>query len=283
MPITVIESPESQSAEIYRDGIVRSISLVYHVYGTVDLLQATAAVRQRAPLTLYGIQRGRPQMESRDDGAGYDVTIVYDREDVEAQEEQQQEQPQPGQVWPGTSGEISFTNVTLTQAIRTKAHKVAQGLSLADWDTKGAIGYDGEQVNGTEIAVPVFTWNETHTFASNQVTISYMTGLESLSETPVNAGAFRSRAAGEVRWNGCSFNRAEDGESWSFTFQFQTIKNNPSVRIGLIPPVSKDGWDFLDVQYKDDVSGKRKTKRPASVAVQEVYRRGNFSLLGIGS
>ncbi len=48
--------------------------------------------------------------------------------------------------------------------------------------------------------------------------------------------------------------------------------------------ISKGGWDCLWVEYgkQVDAASKRLTKTPLAVHVEQVYRFGDFSLLGIG-
>ena len=55
--------------------------------------------------------------------------------------------------------------------------------------------------------------------------------------------------------------------------------------MGDITGIDKKGWEYLWVQYADDVDAVKKQliKKPVAVYIEKVYESALFSALGIGS
>lgn len=155
----------------------------------------------------------------------------------------------------------------------------------------GAIGVDGDSVQGVDIVVPQLTWTETYDVPAIYVTTTYIKSLSSLTGT-VNNSTFRGFAAGEVLFTGASGSQQWDEEKgdgpWSLSYKFVASANQgagktfPAIKIGNIEDIEKDGHDYLWVRYEDSLTGDTVLRRPKFVYVNKVYRRQNFSTLGIG-
>jgi hypothetical protein len=156
---------------------------------------------------------------------------------------------------------------------------------------RGAIGVDGDSVQGVDIVVPQLTWTESYDVPWQYVTTAYIKGLSSLTGT-VNKGQFRGFDAGEVLFTGASGTQQWDEDKgdgpWSLSYKFVASANQgpgktfPAITIGDISGIEKDGHDYLWVRYEDAVSNETLLKKPKFVYVDKVYRREDFSKLGIG-
>jgi len=73
-------------------------------------------------------------------------------------------------------------------------------------------------------------------------------------------------------------------EDWEITYRFASQPNRTGIVVGDITGISKKGWEYMWVRYRDteDGSAKALVKRPVAAYVEQVYRDGDFSQLGIG-
>jgi hypothetical protein len=160
-------------------------------------------------------------------------------------------------------------------------------------DQKGAIGVDGERVMGIDVVTPALTWTESYDVPSTYVTAAYIKTLAELTGT-VNAAAFKTFAAGEVLFVGCSGSQEWDSEKgdgpWNLSYKFTASGNcgpgqtYPALTLGDVTGVEKDGHDFLWIAYEAAVDSptSKLLRVPKYVYVNKVYRRSLFSRLGIG-
>ena len=153
-------------------------------------------------------------------------------------------------------------------------------------DFKGAIGFDGEKVEGCDITVPVYKFSETHFKGAAFVNGPYKAAVMALTGQ-VNSAGFRGFAAGEVLFLGASGARRGRSSSdlWELSFHFAVSKNRASFDVGGITVAAKAGWEYLWVLYEDavDPGAKARIRRPRAVYVEKVYETGDFAGLGIGT
>jgi len=156
-----------------------------------------------------------------------------------------------------------------------------------------AIGVDGDKVNGVDIVLPSLKWTETYDVPNVYVTAEYIRILASLTGT-VNAGVFRTFSPGEVLFVGCSGSQQWDEEQrgngpWSLSYKFVAEANagpgqsTPALTVGQITDIEKAGHDYMWIYYEDDVASDTLLRRPKFVYVNQVYRRTDFSALGLGN
>ena len=146
----------------------------------------------------------------------------------------------------------------------------------------GAIGFDGQQVNGVDIITPAYTFTEQHVFNKSRVNDSYRKTLAGLTGC-VNNKKFRGFDEGEVLFKGATGSMVpEDSETkWQLLFHFATSPNLNGFHVGDIYVKQKMGWDYLWVIYGDEVHSNRLIKRPRSVYIERLYQFGNLSDLRI--
>jgi hypothetical protein len=157
-------------------------------------------------------------------------------------------------------------------------------------DQQGAIGVDGDTVQGVDIVVPALQWTENYDVPHQYITDDYVKIVSSLTGT-TNNQAFRSFRAGEVLFMGANGSQDWDEDKgnspWSLSFKFVASPNAdgttlPTLTIGSITGIEKKGHEYLWVRYWDQVVDATLLKRPTHVYVNQVYPEADFSLLGIG-
>ena len=170
----------------------------------------------------------------------------------------------------------------VTQSIRTRGRYAPSGQTAPDY--QGAIGVTGSGVEGVDIQVPAYHFTETHFMTDAQVTPVYKLSIFATTGC-VNDDWFRGFAPGELLFLGAS--GAKRGkEQWEMTFRFSALPNQSNIAIGSITDITKYGWDYLWVQYEDDVDegAAKLIKKPTAVYVEQVFPAALFSInLGIGA
>ncbi|NLW83528.1 MAG: hypothetical protein GXY41_03840 [Phycisphaerae bacterium] len=151
-------------------------------------------------------------------------------------------------------------------------------------NTQGAIGYDGQRVNGVDIVVPTYAFSETHIKTQAQVSNSYR-HLLALMTGGVNHAPFRGFADGEVQFRGVSGQLVtlEGQQKWQLTFQFAASPNRIDIPVGGITVPLKYGWDYLWVMYGDSINEGRLIQQPVAAYLERLYPFVNFADLAIGT
>lgn len=260
-----------------------SAEFLYLVQGTASETDAMAAVLAAAPasyvFTVNGVAvtlaRQAPELEplhvTATDGM-WEARVSY---------------KPANQSTPPQENESSFSFDTTggTQKITQSLQTIGSYPSGAP-DFKSAIGFDGENVQGCDITVPVYKFSEMHFKGATFVNGSYKTTVMALTGQ-VNSAGFRGFAVGEVLFLGASGARRgrHSGDLWELTFHFAVSKNRTSFDVGGISVAAKAGWEYLWVLYEDavDTSAKARIRRPKAVYVEKVYETGDFAGLGIGT
>ncbi|MCC6653317.1 MAG: hypothetical protein IT348_19355 [Candidatus Eisenbacteria bacterium] len=193
--------------------------------------------------------------------------------------------PEEGRVSFDTGGGLQ----KITHSIRTVNRYAPAGLTPPNFG--GAINVTGDGVEGVEISVPGFVFNETYALPNTFVTPAYISTLARLTGT-MNVGSFRGFAPGEVLMLGAAGSK-RGLEGWEVNFRFAQSPNRTGLVIGdpalgsdwNISNITKRGWDHLWVYYVVDKhpSQGRFLQRPYGVSIEQVYHEGNFAQLGIGA
>lgn len=264
-----------------------------YVYNATDVSDARLVALAATTDVYYGMLRTAIEIErltTLDGGVGGDfaVSVSYGRTAI------------PGE------GEVRFSASTkggrekVTLALHTY-DSVGIDATHPAADTGGAIGVSSDgSVAGVEIVVPqpVFSL-EIHVDFS-LITNAYWTNLE-LMTGRTNDAEFYGRDPHEVIFFGADFDgtmrvNAEEQQLARLRFDFGVSKsaiykasdptNFPGVTItGLQRPISKRGWDYLDVRYGEfvDATSNTKVSRPVMAWSRQVLRAHDFGELGIGT
>lgn len=161
----------------------------------------------------------------------------------------------------------------ITQSLATVNKYAATGSAP---DYKGAIGFDGENVAGVDIVVPVFTYTETVYLTDAQLNSPLYYALTG----SVNSDTFQGNPPGSVLFYGATAQEREDG-LWEAQFKFGVSANKTGLAVGPITGITKAGWDYLWIYYGKSVNANQKIKVPLYAYVEQVYPRAALSSLGI--
>ncbi len=168
----------------------------------------------------------------------------------------------------------------ITNSIATRNRYAPTGATAPDF--KGAIGYDGQNVAGVDVVVPVYHFSETHYMPDVQVSGAYKAKVFELTGC-VNNDPFRGFSPGEVLFLGAAGTK-RGTDYWELQFRFASLPNKTDIVIGDITVAEKKGWDYMWILYEDaeDTSAKKLVKRPLAVYVEKVYEDKSFADLMLG-
>lgn len=160
----------------------------------------------------------------------------------------------------------------------TNSLEVVASIGMDPTDRKGAIGFDGQNVQGADIIVPGYNFQLTYVvddFTQEQKIFI----AENVGKT--NSDEFRGFAEGEVLFLGCQAQQQGDG-TWRLTYQFSRQPNETDIAIGDLTVPSKKGWELLDIYYANDAqAGVGAIKPPKFVYVHRVYDEFDFDDLDL--
>ncbi len=166
-------------------------------------------------------------------------------------------------------GEIPGPNLPTAEWVSTEAPRCSN-----------AIGWDGENVNGCEIVVPIFNFSETWYGDNGDVTTAYKNTLAVLTGR-TNEAPFRGYSAGEVLFLGAR-GMKRGMENWEINFSFAVSKNRSDIVVGEMTGIIKKGWEYLWIKYRNGTSQDLLVPVPEAVYVERVYESGDFSQLLLG-
>lgn len=183
---------------------------------------------------------------------------------------------------PGDSS-YSFTTAGGSQHITQSKEPISIFFDIGNYtpaDFQGAIGVNGDSVEGTDITVPIFNFTETHQVPVALVIGAYKKKVFQLTGT-VNDAPFKGFAKGEVLFLGASGSQ-RGAEAWEITYNFAASPNATGITMGDIEDIFKEGWHYLWVRYEDAEDEDKLIRQPRAVYTERVYDYGDFSQLGIG-
>lgn len=283
MALTWIEDGESRQATIVRRGrnATSTYTRAYKVFGTRDDVELHADINARLSSLGYGWQYPGvtdAQLWVEQYSVSYlgddawQVTVNYEKKGAEPQQTDPLKRSR------------SFDTTGGTQHITQADGEQRYGDNAPD--QKKAIGVDDSGVNGVDIVVPQLQWTETYDVPNAYVTNAYIKGVAEATGKTNNA-TFRSFAAGEVLFVGCTGSQEWDDQKgrgpWSLSFKFIASPNVTNETVGDITGIDKKGHEYLWVRYETAASNNVAIKKPRHVYVNRVYKEGDFSALGIGT
>jgi hypothetical protein len=242
----------------------------YIVSQAADEAEVKSAAAAAIPSTYSGMPRKSIEVAERVNANTWKVLARYETPDYDPVDPPE----------PVFSFDTGGGTQHITQSIQTIDRK---GPAASD-ELGGAIGFDGENVEGVDITVPIYNFSETHYKSAGSVSQSYRLALFQTTGT-VNSSGFKGFAAGEVLFLGASGSRRGDNadDDWEITYKFAAQQNRTGITVGEISGISKKGWEYMWVEYADDVdpSVHRCIKKPVAVYIEKVYPDGNFGDLNI--
>lgn len=265
---TVTELFEGRT-ESYTSG-KNSAEIPYIVRGAADEAEVKSSAQSSIPASYGGMPRKSIEITERVNGDSWRVVARFESMEFEPGEE-----PEPV---------FSFDTGGGTQHITQSLQTISRHGPAATDKLGGAIGFDGENIEGVDIAIPVYNFSETHYKSAASVSLSYRLALFRVTGT-VNSSGFRGFSAGEVLFLGASGSRRGDDaeDDWEITYKFAAQPNRTGITVGEISGISKKGWEYMWVQYAPDVDTavSQIIKKPVAVYIEKVYPDGNFGDLDI--
>jgi len=179
----------------------------------------------------------------------------------------------------GSSFTFDVTGGTqhITQSLATVNRYAPAGMTANNH--KQAINVSDGKASGTDITVPKASFTRTVCLGAATVTASYQRTVMRLVGTMANA-TFDGWSVGEVLLTGVSGQQRSPAD-WVVTFRWAVSENVTNQTIGDITGISKRGWDYLWCEYRDAAGASGIVAKPIGVHVEQVYKLGDFSLLGI--
>lgn len=253
--------------------------LEFYVIGADTLEEAKDALLDTAPETYDGLDLHSVQCDRvaghTPFGTIWEATVYYGRNFG---------------VFPQEEPVFTFETGGGTQHITHSKQTVWRGGVNGDSapDQKGAIGVNGDNIDGVDIVVPQYRWSETHYKDEGaEVNAAYRRTLFDLTGK-TNSEAWRGYKAGEVLFLGATGRRVQtpDGK-WELTYHFAASPNAENLVIGDIAIPEKAGWDYLWVMFgsyvdTSDPDRPELVKRPRYAYVERVYDSGKMQRLKIG-
>jgi hypothetical protein len=265
MPITVSQRWEGAKVQVSSDNA--TISSEYIIEGTDDEFAAEAALGSATSLIAGGLIKKEVSITDRLSEFAWAGEVSW------------------GKFEPKETGDSSFSFDTgggtqhITQSLATVASYAPPGKTAPNF--KGAVGVSDGSVDGVDITVPIYNFNETHYLDVAIVDAAYKLTLFDLTGT-VNSLSFKGFAAGEVLFQGASGSLRQH-DQWEISYKFAASPNATGLSVGDITGIDKGGWDYLWVRYReeDDASAKTLARRPVAAYVERVYPLKDLNLLGI--
>lgn len=180
--------------------------------------------------------------------------------------------------------EFSFRGSTESKHITVGREHIASLPSSPSNPFQGAIGVTADDVQGTDILVPVFGFSITKWFDATDVDQTFILNLRN-KLAKVNSDSWRGHAAGEVLFvqvTGGPVN-GPNSDIYELTFDFASSANLSSVAVGDLGTLNVKGWEHLWVRFKDDVNTNKFVQVPESAHVERVYDTTAFSGIPISS
>lgn len=152
--------------------------------------------------------------------------------------------PDPANISFNVAGE----SLHITQARDTRASYNSGGSITAD--ALDVIGWDGQQIRGCDIVVPVLSFTIQWGVAIEDVDFAWVRNIANFVGRVNNNDMFDSAfAAGEVLFIGLQGSRNIPMERWDLSGTFLTSPNITGLALGPITGIAKLGFDYLDVTY----------------------------------
>lgn len=175
----------------------------------------------------------------------------------------------------------SFDTTGGTITMKVALSHIASYPAAGAPDHGGAIGVNGDEVDGVEVVIPAMKISATYTHPAGAITIAQAKSL-ARNTGRVNNDTFLTFAAGEVLYLGATGSDGSDAAA-TVSYQFACSENLQNEVIGGITVTEKQGWDVTWVQFKSDVDGGLPIRPPEWIHVDRVYKRINMAgLVGFG-
>lgn len=281
----VYESADSPELSVSINQTGSSAKLRYTVLETTSSSTAITLVAAAAPaaMTVNGEvlirQTLKPKIEGHDT---WFVDVSYGPEDSK----KSQEPPEAGD-W-----RFSFDTTGGTHNLKQAIAEIWKGEASAGNpapDLQLAIGFDGKEIKGVDIPVPVLRFTITAYYPAENVTTEFVANL-ARATGKTNDDDWLNFEEGELLFMGASgegdipTTAGARVKPIPVTLKFDASENRTSIPVGtLITVPSKKGWEYLDVKYEKIDDDNLVAMQPVHARVYQVHRDTDFAaLFGFG-
>jgi hypothetical protein len=309
MTINDIERVDSGggSVSIGSDGLMaRQVEVRWLVQGIDGYEAAEEKGRELAPIFYDGHRRG--DLSCRPVANGwYEISAQYGNAGVDSFEGRGIKTDDDVTMIP-VSISVDTTGSTdhITEAYPHPTDgPIYRGYAASDEtapESYGAINVSGGRVNGVDVTVPTFSWSETwlvptwYLLSGKKPTDEERksdVGTDPKPEEPyvitlhdmtgsVNEDSFRGFDPGEVLYLGARFEAGTSATMTAVTYSFQAKPNEKNIKIKDVTVEEKKGWEYLWIDYGDEVSEGVPVKFPRYVYVDQIYKEKKLEELRIG-
>lgn len=288
MPITVIERGRQTGSAHYNRPTATRDYVAFTSYDRTEIILAIA--------------NASPQF---DDGIDLDTgaAIFLYRNKVEVREAQG-----GGGVWEATvTYESSSDSVEISFDFGVQTGKIYQSLETVSGysceapggvigtdipDFGGAIGSQGDKVEGVEIEVGTVQFTVTKKWRRALLPAAYVTTLAAmLDRSCVNHATYTlfwmgqtlSFDRGSLRFRTANIKQNSNEElEVSYHFHFaRPIVEADNYTVAFSDKIEKEGHEYMWTHYEETVSAGRAAMTPIAVYIEKVYEHRDFSILSI--
>lgn len=280
MAITVELAWKERITGLDGEGQPETSEDLYIVHGVVDdgdpELAALDAVHAVAPATRNGtLKKKGVEIDERCGETSWKVRAIYEFYD-ETTEPSETNIPRP---------EVNFDTTGGSQHVKYYRGNSVSAVPESDTAAKqnGAIGWDGNTVQGIDIVVPALSMTETHYLLTSTMTPGWWKTISQLTGK-VNKESFRGFDAGEVLFMGATGGPRLGEPLTQVMFRFAISPNEQDEKIGTTLTIpSRKGWQPVSVLSVDTIQDQRDLPLPVSASWGDVYEEKSFTGLGIGT
>lgn len=173
------------------------------------------------------------------------------------------------------SGSFSWSFDTTGGTVNIKASKsTVNRYPAGAADHGGAIGVNGEDVEGTEVVIPAMKFNVSFRHPLGAINLAKAFQLGDATGTS-NSDTFFTKPAGSFLFLGATGSDGSEQEA-TLDYQFAYSKNLQNQVIGGITGITKDGWDYAWIYFESEVDDGKPIRKPKEVHVERVYDRISF-------
>lgn len=269
---TITEYYESGKYHITGTGSGTTYEEQYHIFDATSDEQAFAILNQqlvnRTRLFVQGVvvDLAEKRLEPIDGMGFYLATCVWQTPDSQSNSGD----------YPRNEGEFAVTLEITTEQFDQKWSEKKDVTPFGGGpDMNGAIEFDGEEVKGVQIEVPVMSFEEEHIFLASRITTAKVNDWGNRVGT-VSSARFRGFDAGEVFLKGIS-TRRKGSDLASANFAFAVSPNQKGLDFGDLKGVNKDGWDYLWISFARDGADPILKPKPLYAYVHKLYRRTDMN------
>lgn len=271
--LRIDETPNSRSSQSEPLGQTRE----YTARGEFDENYVRAAAYSQIPKTISVIEGTLHRQDISIEAAGhklYRITVPYAKKKKDTG------------TWTfsfdttGGTAHITSSKETITIYDEDNPAGAFPATAAPKHNYKNLIGYNGEDVAGTDIIIPSGKFTVEFRHPLGVVTTAYMKYVFDLVGT-VNDTQFFSFPPGEVLFLGCSGSDGSEAEA-TLSYSFAHEKNDEALQIGGFT-VDKFGWEYAWIRFKKEVGDGAPLQIPEAVIIERVYEYIDLAgMLGFG-